>query len=280
MTNEILFSDPASPHLKKIVWATDLHLDAADKAQYIQFCDAVNQMKPDAVLIGGDVCNGQNALQYLKYLAANISKPIYFVLGNHDYYYGSIYQTRTMAKKLFAESPYLHYLTDGGVFELTPDTALIGHDGWYDGRAGDFLNSTVQLNDYLLIEELKDLTPKDRLQKLNALGDEAASYLEATLKIAFEKYQRVILLTHVPPFKQACFYEGKMCDDNWAPHFVSQVLGEALLRVKESIPNHPLLVLCGHSHSGVDTQIVSDLHVVAGEAELGNPKVQGLIYVN
>lgn len=280
MTDEILFTDTLHTTSKRIAWATDLHLDAAAKAQHIQFCELVNRTKPDVVLLGGDICNGQNALQYLKYLAANISKPIYFVLGNHDYYYGSIHAIRTMAKNLFGESSLLHYLTETGVIELSETTALIGHDGWYDGRVGNFLNSTVLLNDYFLIEELKDLTVKDRLQKLNELGDEAAFYLKETLKKAFERYQRVVLLTHVPPFRQACFYEGKVCDDNWAPHFVSQALGEALLGVMEGKPNGQLLVLCGHSHSHADTQILPNLHVVTGDAELGNPTVQGLIFVN
>jgi 3',5'-cyclic-AMP phosphodiesterase len=38
---------------------------------------------------------------------------------------------------------------------LTPNTALVGHDGWGDGRLGDLNWSGVILNDFLLIEELR-----------------------------------------------------------------------------------------------------------------------------
>ena len=35
---------------------------------------------------------------------------------------------------------------------LTKDTCLIGHDGWADGRLGDFSGSKVLLNDYVEIK--------------------------------------------------------------------------------------------------------------------------------
>ena len=47
------------------------------------------------------------------------------------------------------------YLSQAGVVELTPSTALVGHDGWADARLGDFDHSDVVLNDYVLIDELR-----------------------------------------------------------------------------------------------------------------------------
>lgn len=265
---------------KRLVWATDLHLDAADQAQTQELIDLILQSNPDAVLIGGDICNGYNALIQLKMMHASIKKPFYFVLGNHDFYYGSIHKTRKMANVLTQEIPEIKYLTGGGIVELSAETALIGHDGWSDGHAGDFLNSTVLLNDYFLIDELKDMSSLDRLHKLNELGQEAAKALEKTLRAALESYPRVILLTHVPPFRQACLYEGKPTNDNWAPHFVGKLTGDALLKVMEHAPEKELLILCGHSHQYADVNILPNLRVLTGASELGVPRIQGLIYVD
>ena len=43
-------------------------------------------------------------------------------------------------------SKTIMYLSQSGVVELTPHTALVGHDGWADGRLGDFDGSDVILN--------------------------------------------------------------------------------------------------------------------------------------
>ena len=281
MTHSLLFGEPDVPPARKLLWSTDLHLDAADKAQHLQFFDLVQAHQPDAILIGGDISNGSNSLIHLKHLVKLINKSFYFVLGNHDFYYGSIRTIRKMAEETVYKDEHLIYLTSGGVIELTSSTALIGHDGWSDGRAGDFLKSDVLLNDYFLIDELKNLQPEERLARLNDLGTEAAEDLTKKMKEAIaKKYKRVIILTHVPPFKEACLYDGKVTDDNWSPHFVGVAVGEALKQIAKEHPEHQFLVLCGHSHNSADIQVTPNLRVLAGESEFGIPSIQGLIYIN
>ena len=58
-----------------------------------------------------------------------------------------------MVAGLAQESKYLNYLTMMGAVELHK-TTIVGHDGWYDGRLGDYDSSEVILNDHLLIAEL------------------------------------------------------------------------------------------------------------------------------
>jgi predicted MPP superfamily phosphohydrolase len=280
MNKEIFFPEDSKNILKRGVWATDLHFDAAGRMQFIGWCQSVKQIDPEFILIGGDICNGQIAFQYLKEISAAVVKPIYFVLGNHDFYYGSISKIRRLAENLSKEYPLIQYLPSSSIIELTSTTALIGHDGWSDARAGNFLSSNILLNDYILIDELKNISKKEREEKLNILGSEASEFLNNALRQAFQNYEKVILLTHVPPFREACFYAGKMSDDNWAPHFVNKVVGDTLLEILKDYPEHQLLVLCGHSHGAADTYIVPSLHIIAGESELGNPSLHGLINVN
>jgi 3',5'-cyclic-AMP phosphodiesterase len=280
MSVEVDFRCEDGGLIKRLLWATDLHLDASSKTQYRLFFELFAAHDPDSILIGGDISNGIASFSHLQQLYKFIRKPIYFVLGNHDFYYGSITKTRALAHKLSDEQPEIHYLTDGGVVPLSAKTALIGHDGWSDARVGDFLNSPVMLNDYFLIEELKNIKPEERLYKLNQLGLEAADYAYNQLTIAFEKYERVILLTHVPPFEESCLYEGLPSNPEWSPHFVGQAMGEALEDLMSRYPLKQLLVLCGHSHWGQDIHILPNLRVITGHSEVGIPSIQGVIFAN
>ena len=179
----------------------------------------------------------------------------------------------------------LVYLSQAGVVELTPTTALAGHDGWADGRLGDLDGSDVILNDFLLIDELqhwRDMHTLDKpalRQALQALGDEAAAYLKSVLAPAAAKYPKVIVATHVPPFREAAWYEGRPSADDFLPFFSCKATGDVLLEAARSHPKFQILVLCGHTHGGGEIQVLDNLRVVTGPAEYGSPEIQGIIEV-
>jgi len=274
-----LFSD--HPPSYRVVWVTDLHLDAAKQEHVDRFLEKIREQNPDAILIGGDISNGVNFFGYLEKFIKLFHHPIYFVLGNHDFYFGSIKKTRQLTHRVFNGHKRVHYLTGrSDVVALTPNTALVGHDGWSDARAGSFLQSPIILNDYLLIDELKGLTTAQRENVLNRLGKEAADELRSPYLNALTRYKNVLVLTHTPPFREACLYEGKMCDEDWAPHFVCQALGEMLKDVLKDFPDREVLVLCGHSHHGADQKILPNLRVLTGHCDLGNPAIQGVIAIS
>lgn len=280
MIHQISWIQDAQIDTLKLVWITDTHMDAASQIAQATFLDDLLAAKPDVILVGGDLCNGHACLQKLQVLQKMLQKPIFFVLGNHDFYYGSIAKIREMAQDLSTLDPNIKFLTDGSVIPLAKNTALIGHDGWSDGQAGNFLQSSIQLNDYVLIDELRSIAPEERLARLAAYGQEAAESLKKGLLAAFTRYQRVIILTHVPPFREVCLYEGQPTDDNWAPHFVGMQTGQMLLAVAKSHPDKEILVLCGHTHSSADLFMEPNLRIVVGESELGAPALQGIVLLN
>ena len=61
------------------------------------------------------------------------------------------------------------------------------------------------------------------------LGDDAAATLRPHLVEALEAAPEVLLLTHVPPFREACWHEGRTSDDDWAPGFTCKAVGDLLL---------------------------------------------------
>jgi Icc protein len=270
----------------RLAWATDIHLNFVPVAERCRFYDSVRQ-QADALVVSGDIAESPNIGRFIHEMGMLVDRPVYFVLGNHDFYNGSIVDTRFHVAHVIRECPNLVYLSQASVVELTPTTALIGHDGWADARLGDFVNSDVveRVNDYRLIRELRqweDQSTPDRSAirvALHALGDEAARHLTTVLNEAAAKYDRVIVATHVPPFREATWHDGHPSDDNFLPHFSCKAMGDALLGAARSYPECKMLVLCGHTHGGGAYEMLDNLQILTGPAEYGKPAIQRIVEV-
>ena len=252
-------------------WATDIHLNFISQAQAQAFSQRINDSGADAVLIGGDIVESDSLVAWLQFLGNYLQQPVYFVLGNHDFYGSDIATVRQLAASL-KDNP--QWLPHTGVVRLTADTGLVGHDGWADARIGDFMNSPVLLNDYFQIEDLSVAAKGGKAAlkaKLGELGDQAAAGLRPYLMKALNRYPNVIVLTHVPPFRDACWHEGQISDDNWLPGFTCKAMGDMLLEVVGKHPQCQITVLCGHTHGEGEAQLLPNLKVYTGAAEYGYP---------
>lgn len=275
----------------RAAWLTDIHLNFVAPQRVAELAGTVRQLSVDSVLIGGDIGEAPSFAAYLEELADRIGRPVYFVLGNHDYYRSSIGAVRGQARRLSRAGRGITWLPDAGVVALTAETALVGHDAWADGRAADFLRSDVMLNDYWLIDDLApggtgesgaaadiafdDPLSKPRLlEKLNSLGDEAAAHFAKVLPEAADRSRQIVVLTHVPPFREACWYDGRPTNDNWAPHLACVGAGRVLQDFMQRHPDHRMIVLCGHTHGGGGAQILDNLTVLNGAATYREPVVQ------
>jgi hypothetical protein len=260
--------------MKRLVWINDIHMNFLSPNEIQTFLTSIAQQKADSILLGGDIGQGDDVVGHLRRLAERVGGPIYFVLGNHDFYGGSIRQVRFDVRELCKESKGLHWLSDEAAVELTPETALVGHDGWGDARCGDYQKSEVQLNDFSLIEELAGLTRDERLRRLRALGDEAGRHFAQCLPAATSKYRRVFVLTHVPPFPEACWHMGRRSDADYLPFFTCIAAGEELKNAAQAQPGCELTVLCGHTHGSGEVRILPNLQVITGGADYGRPGIQ------
>lgn len=260
----------------RIGWLTDIHLSFLSFQERSAFYGRIQAEKPEALLISGDIGESDCVTQILAEFSNAIEAPIYFVLGNHDFYGGSIANVRKMAARRCASSDKLYWLPAAGIVPLTANTALIGHDSWADGRLGDFYRSDVMLNDYFQIEELCELLKPQLLAKLNALGDEAALFLEDHARQALAQWRNVLVLTHVPPFRESCWHEGRISADDYLPHFACKAVGDRLAALMRKHPQNNMTVLCGHTHGSGFAQILMNLSVLTGGAEYGRPELQGV----
>jgi len=102
----------------------------------------------------------------------------------------------------------------------------------------------VILKDFLLIEELRHWRDHYTLDKpalraaLQALGDEAAGHLRRILPSAAERYSQVIVATHVPPCREAAWYQGRPSADDYLPFFSCKAVGDVLLEAAGKLRVH------------------------------------------
>ena len=261
----------------RIVWLTDIHLNFIGHDRIEAFCRDIGSAKPDAVLIGGDIGEAADVGGYLQLLEARLPVPIYFVLGNHDYYGGSLAAVRDEIAALVRQSNHLFWLPSSGVVELTAETGLVGHDGWADARFGDYAGSQVMLNDYLMIAELRGLDRGQRQARLNALGDAVAEHFRDLLPEALSRFRHLLVLTHAPPFREACWHEGRISSDEYLPHFSCKAVGDVLVEMMQAHPERKMTVLCGHTHSSGEAEILPNLCVRTGAAVYGRPQIQDIL---
>lgn len=258
----------------KLAWLTDIHINFVKAPDFRTFLDEIVRAAPDSVLITGDIGEAHSCAAYLQTMAKELAKPVYFVLGNHDFYTGSFASVRESMRILTKSTPNLIWLTESNVVELAPHSALVGHDTWADARLGDFAHTPVMLNDFLLIEDLKLKPPEVIRARMEAAADAGAAHLRTLLPKALEKHNYVICGVHVPPFTEAAWHEGKHSDKDWLPFFASKASGDAILEAAKKFPEKKLTVLCGHTHGSGEFSPLPNVTVLTGGAEYGKPMIQ------
>lgn len=259
----------------RLAWLTDIHLDFVDDGG-VALWQRVMAHAPDAIALTGDIAVAQILRATLERAAEHTTCPIYFVLGNHDFYGSSIARVREDMALLTRASPRLAWLPEAGVVSHG-DIAIVGHDGWADARLGDAIGSTIALTDWVKIAELAGLSRSERIARLNALGTEAAAYLTTVMSDAAKHHARVVVLVHPPPFARACRYYGFRSPDRWLPHLACGAAGDAILDVASAFPDRRFLVLCGHTHGRAHERPRKNVEVRCGSVEYGKPTLQRVI---
>lgn len=266
--------------MRRLVWLSDVHLDAVkDDYTLRQLCKTICAARPDAILISGDIGTARTFRDYLKKITEETGLPVLFVLGNHDFYDGSIVMVRQDAERLTHQRNDLKWLPAAGIVKITPKTCLIGHDGWADGRAGDYWQSRVNMRDFQYIREIPATSKERRLRVMKSLCEETNHYLRRVLPEALEKYDHIIFVTHVPPFVGASWHRGKPSGPNFLPYYCAKSTGDLLLRYMKPNAHKTLTVLCGHTHGRGRFQPIPNVMVKTAGAEYGNPQIQDILEI-
>jgi Icc-related predicted phosphoesterase len=273
---------------KRVVWITDPHLNFVHDYDLKTFHKKIRDLEPDAIFVTGDIAEAPSVFKYLTGLSEDTEDtPVFFVLGNHDFYGGSIAEVRELARRITESDNNLFWMPAKGVVELSKTTAAVGVDGWGDGRLGDPERSTVFLNDWMCIKELLHRKSQSlgthlykRIPQLNALGDEEAATLKPLLNEALDKYDKVFVLTHIPPWEEATWHEGAHSDPEWLPWFSCAAVGDAIVEAAHEYPDKEIVALCGHTHGSGVSQILENVVAYTGGATYRFPEIQKLLEID
>ncbi|NOY60966.1 MAG: phosphoesterase [Calditrichaeota bacterium] len=265
--------------MQKIAWLSDIHLNFLTRQELEQFTQKLSGFDADSFLIGGDIGEGPSVSEYLSYLESQLKRPIFFVLGNHDFYHSSFKQVYVEIYKLVANSKYLKWLPKVGIVELSSNTCLIGHGCWGDGRYGDFFNSKLEVMDTWLIKDFAHMDKTRLSHKLHELGDEAGGFFQFHFLEALQHYKKVLVLTHVSPFIESAWYRGHTSDDDALPYFACKAAGDVFRKITRDYPDRNITLLCGHTHSPGEVHIYDNLLVKTAGAKYGKPEVQEILVV-
>ena len=260
-------------NIGSLAWVTDPHFEFLEEYQAEAFCSELKASSAEGILITGDISNAIGIKQILTLLSQRVSKPIFFTLGNHDRYESSFARTEAIVDACVRKLPNLYRLNGREVIRLAPGHALVGVDGWADGRAGKSRNTPVRINDFYQIYDFQEL--RDDRARFELMLELARNYTEAlrpTIAKAMSKFVHVHLATHVPPFAEATWHEGKQSEPDYLPFFCSPTLGKELTKVAKRYPHSVLRVLCGHSHSKA-RYTHANIVVDSGGATYGQPRI-------
>lgn len=257
--------------MKQIAWATDIHLDRLSERDYLEYKDYLRELNPDGLIISGDIAEGEFVCKSLKDFNDSFDFPIYFVLGNHDFYFSSFAQVEKEVGSLVKVTKNLNWLTKMGLVRLNDSTALIGVEGWGDARHGKLNLSEGTTRDVMSIAEYKGLTREGIAELLISMGDKYAEILRPVLHEAVKSYQNIIFVTHVPPFVEVCYGRDlRICGDHKLPFYTCKAIGDMLLEVMSANPSCQMTVLCGHTHEKADAKILENLRVRVKESGYGS----------
>jgi predicted phosphodiesterase len=262
----------------KLDWITDPHLDhLSSQEQLIRFVKELNGRDSDALLITGDIAESRTIYDYLGIVSGAYQRPVYFVLGNHDYYGGWMKATHEKVRSVCGAVPegILNWMPDVGVQMLSSSTALVGHGGMYDGQEGT-PGLEMSMSDFHMPSGNLDMVralgygTRHLFQLLLELGEMSGEHISRQVREAVKLgARRVVILTHVPPFLESSYFRGRPSAPTHAPFYVNKSLGHALLELSSKLPHIRLEVLAGHTHGLREHQAAENLFVRVGRARYG-----------
>jgi predicted phosphohydrolase len=261
-----------SKSINKLLWLTDIHLDRASEETKSRFLDKLAGISYDALLITGDISVAEHLTKHLAEISwACQERNVYFTLGNHCYFGSSFVEVDRRVADLCRQRSNLVPLGHGEVVQLTQNTALVGHRGWYCGQAGAGEGTRIECPDRQRIKDFRGLTKAGFFSKLKDLGRESAHYFRQVLPKALDGSKNVILATHVPPFTQGLGHSGGFCDWNRQPFFSNREAGNVIFSIAKQFALRNIVVHSGHTHCPVEADLLPNLQIRVGGAQPGFP---------
>jgi len=258
------------------LWYTDLHLNRLLPWTLYNLIQNIIKENPSGIFLTGDISNGTFTCFHLKLLAYFVKCPIYFVLGNHDYYLTGLEEQHKKIRAMCAKYPNLIWVTDNDPIALNEDVILVGAEGWYDARIGNPKHLKLAA-DWLMIKDFRKLpSMKERVIEFAKVADKSSRLLETKLTAALEQtHKSVFILTHFPPWREATRFKGSILEKYFIPYNVNLGMGQVIEKIMANVTNKNVTVLSGHTHEPEFIRVSKNINCQVGAAnQLSAPNSQ------
>ncbi len=208
---------------------SDLHCEMHRDRGWTLAVEICQDLAFDVLVLAGDIATDATLDPVLTMFCELVApKPVLFVLGNHEYYGGSVADTETKARAVAEVFPNLHVL-EGDIVELQGQRFL-GCTLWYEHP--NWLPSDADFGDFNHIEGFADFVHQQAM--------DSADFLRSSIQPGD------VVITHFLPHPESIAPKYRFSSSNgYFLHNVSDIVrcGEAKLWIH------------GHTHSSVDYTI-------------------------
>lgn len=241
----------------------------------------------EIILLTGDISESPTLTSEVFWLSENLKRPLYYVLGNHDFYHsdfrtGEIFAN--CANKFIKLDQQIIYLPARDFVKLNADTILLGFNGLYDCRnfkrneLEDFIDGIQIQNDFQYNKNLKEIydlceSYENKLKLVQYYADNEVNIFEQKLlKLIktneFSNINKIIIATHVPPI----YYKNPNVKYEYdLPGFDSnKKFLELLCKYSEEYKSIQFTVFCGHNHYGGYSKL-DNLEIFCKKSQYGYP---------
>jgi predicted phosphodiesterase len=211
--------------------------------------------KDTVLMLAGDIdvdkgSRIQNELLPFLTKASEAFKAVIYVLGNHEYYHGSLIATPIKIRETLAHLKNVHFLDNESV--AIDDVLIIGSTAWSDFYKADPLTMHAVeygMNDYRLtrtgtIESpyMRKMTTMDIL----ALHNKAKEYIFNTIRTEKPNYRKIVVMMHHAPTYQSVpeRFRGSALNGAFASDLSNEILD-----------TEPDLIIHGHTHDSFDYMV-------------------------
>lgn len=233
--------------VSKIVVTSDLHLGITNKDEIRALVDEINAFLPDFLVVAGDIGELGCFEECLKILDGVKVHKRAFLAGNHDLWVPDkgVSSVERWEKILPGIAKDLGWVWLEDEILSVGKAAVVGSIAWYDYSAGA---GDVSVEEFRQNKRLfnNDANFMDVEWDDVAFARSCQEGLLSRLKRADQQFEEIIVVTHVPVFKEQKVEH--LSDEPFAhAYFYNFSLGEQILRFSKVRE-----VVSGHTHRGVE----------------------------
>lgn len=252
--------------LDNVLWLSDLHIDhIVSKNTLDTFLSVVKAQKPDSIWITGDISSGEHLTGHLA-IFDGFGVPVFFVPGNHDFYGKDIHSVNIDLSRYKYRNVVLLQNTLCSI-TIGLNTALVGVGGWGDGFWGNW-NYSQYMADWKHIEDFK-AAPTRRFES-ERIAREHAAVLDLQLQSVPSYMTDIVILTHVPPFRDMCMYNGRPANNDYIAFFACGRLGQIISRHAYLNRSKRYHIFSGHTHHAYKGQLADNIFGRVVSSEYGS----------